>query len=143
MNNDNFKESLVEQQALYGVKPIKVDMNEIKDAPIQALYGVPSPIEERKFDVNDLVDADLYGPPSYFENRTIEKNNNKNDSNYANIKTAVNITGVAFSIIVFIIGLIAMFSKKISKTTKLILVLSLALVLVAIALIVVVSNIVL
>ncbi len=85
-------EDLIQQQDLYGAPPI------------QALYGVPSPRVQ-----NFIETPALYGPPP-------GKTNNNNVA-----KVAAGGTGVFFSMLLFIVGLIAMFNKKIPTFVKVIL----------------------
>lgn len=101
----NLKESLIEQQDLYGAPPF---MDEpINSEPIQALYGVPSP---RIGDPSQIITAPvLYGPPS-----PTPKSANTTG------KVAVGGTGIFLSMILFVVGLIAMFNKKIPTFAKVI-----------------------
>ena len=85
-------EDLVQTQDLYGAPPI------------QALYGVPSP------KVGNYIETPaLYGPPP-----------GKTNANNVG-KVAAGGTGLLLSMVVFIVGLVAMFSKKIPTFVKVIL----------------------
>ena len=103
---DSLEDSLIEQQDLYGAPPIKLNENPIGGG-MQVLYGVPSPV------ISDpgqsIIETPvLYGPPP-------TKNNN------TPVKAVAGGTGIILSMIVFIIGLIAMFNKKIPIFAKVIL----------------------
>lgn len=106
--SSNLEEDLIQQQDLYGAPPIKIN-EDIIGGGAQALYGVPSPIITNPG--QSIIETPvLYGPPS-----TTPKTNN------GPIKVVAGGTGIVLSMVVFIVGLIAMFNKKIPTFAKVIL----------------------
>ena len=103
------RDDLIQQQDLYGAPPVSDEPIQVTgiSGGTQALYGVPSPR------ISPIMQQELYGPPSV-----------NVDSNTM-VKNVAGGTGIILTIVLFIIGLVAMFNKKVSKTAKIIIGLSL------------------
>lgn len=103
---DNLEDSLIEQQDLYGAPPVKLNENPIGGG-MQVLYGVPSPVISNPG--QSIIETPaLYGVPPTKKNNTP-------------IKAVAGGTGILLSMVVFIVGLVAMFNKKIPIFAKVLL----------------------
>ena len=103
--SNKLEEDLIQQQDLYGAPPINVNEkeNEINVVGPQPLYGVPST------DVYKVITPVLYGPPSPTP---------KTDNGPA--KAVAGGTGIILSMVLFVVGLIAMINRKVPTFVKII-----------------------
>ena len=76
----------------------------------QALYGPPPP-ERNEQKYNSYSETqDIYGPPV-----DVNPNNKKADS-----KATLNIVNIGMVVLLFVVGLVAVINKKLSKRAKII-----------------------
>ena len=105
--SSKFEDDLIQQQDLYGAPPINVKENNVISGGVQVLYGVPSPGGSNPRDIIET--PVLYGPPSPIP-----------EINNGPIKAVAGGTGVILSMVIFIVGLIAMINRKVPTFVKVI-----------------------